>query len=173
MRKDHVENHRKSHETEVNLRKIDGHGKFCGEHFLEAKGVQENRQTNSPNIEQQHPVNDPPMFVCDIVHVDHEIEVEAEKVLGPQVKELYHFGSSLVKFLIDSGSSIVRLSSIFEARNGEPRTHKNIRPKDVHGFNKAASHVGSQYRSAVRVVINGTKDCHKGKVNVFVHKTTR
>ena len=118
-------------------------------------------------------MNDSPMLFFDKPHVDHEIKVKPQKVLGPEIKEFDRQCAKFVKSFVLSGASLVRLSGIGKTREREPRAHRNVRPKNVHGFQQATTGMRAQHGSTFRMVINGTKDRHESEECVFVHETAR
>jgi hypothetical protein len=113
------------------------------------------------------------MPVVDEVEKDHKVHKETEKVLGPQVKELDHARSELVKALVLFRSAFVRGAGIGEAGEGVPRSNDNVGPKHVCELDDPTGQVRAQVGPGRFIVVDGAKDGHNSKEDVLVDKCAR
>lgn len=157
----------------INLKEVDGKGQLSRKDLLEAKGMQKDGNANGSQVQQVQAVNELGLLGGWSSQVDQKVDEESQKVLGPQVKELDHFGSNGVKGHVLGGSAIASGSSGTELGHGEPGTDQNVGKEHKHGLHNLTRNMGLDFGTEFVIVVHRSKDTHHGKENILMHKTTR
>jgi hypothetical protein len=173
VRNEHVVGPGNARKSRINLRQVKRHGKPCWKDLFESKGVQENREAHGTEVEQEHAVQELPVFFGYDAEKDHEVHVKAKEVLGPEVKELDHAGRALVKLFVTVSPAVARRTGVLEAGNGEPSANHNEWPKHIDALQDTTKDVRAKRLAGLFVVIHRSKYTHECKENILVNKAPR
>jgi hypothetical protein len=173
VRNEHVVGPGNSRKGRINLNQVERHGQPGWKDLFESKRVQENGEADGTEVEQEHSVQELPVFFRHNTEKDHEIHVESKKVLGPEVKELDHARGALVKLFVGVAPSFARRTSVLEACNGKPSANHNKRPKDIDALQNTTTYVRPKRLAGLLVVIYRSKHTQEGKEYILVNKASR
>jgi hypothetical protein len=173
VRNEHVVGPGNARKGRINLHQVERHGQPRWKDLFESKRVQENGEADGTEVEQEHSVQELPVFFSHNTEKDHKVHVESKKVLGPKIKELDHAGSALVKLFVLVAPSLTRRTGVLEACNGKPSADHNERPKDIDALQDAAKYVRSKGLAGLLVVIYRSKYTQECKEYILVNKAPR
>jgi len=88
-----------------------------------------------------HTLNEPHVILCRQTKEDQPVEVETQKVLGPEVKEFHQCYPKFVEFLMRRRPRVDTATRITKTRGWEKGSDHNIWVKTEDQFHKSTNQV--------------------------------
>jgi hypothetical protein len=104
----------------VNLCQIDAKRQLGRQNLLETESMQKDGNANSSTIQQKETANKLHVLVGVLVQEDEEVDIKAQKVLGPKIKDLNRKCSNFIKSFIFGSASSHATSGFGELGNRKP-----------------------------------------------------